>query len=67
MECITFSQKQFFIQKKLYVTTQNIKGEISGSHGAECEHGSLPSCCAVWTGRNLLSFQRRFLPPLSGR
>jgi hypothetical protein len=42
-------------------------GEISGSHGVECEDGCLLRCCSVWSGRYLLTFQRCILPSLSVR
>jgi hypothetical protein len=44
-----------------------LHGEISGSHGGECEDNCLLRCCFVLSGRRLPMFQRCFLPPSSGQ
>jgi hypothetical protein len=38
---------------------------IWGSHGSEYGDGCLLGCCAVWSRRSLLTFQRSLLPLLS--
>jgi hypothetical protein len=47
--------------------SNTLKYDISGSHGGEHIDGYLLGCCAVWSGRSLLTFQRYLLPPSSGR
>jgi hypothetical protein len=37
-----------------------VLSDISGSHGGEYEDDCLLGCCAVWSGRSLLTFQRCF-------
>jgi hypothetical protein len=53
--------------KESYRRTTSVKGDMSGSSGEVCEYkdGCHLRCCAVLPGRNLPTFQRCKLPPLS--
>jgi hypothetical protein len=53
-------------QETAAIPAYTLQSEISGSHSDEYEDGCLPGCCAVWSSRNLPTFQRCLLPS-SGR
>jgi hypothetical protein len=61
--------KRMVMPKELPMASpkQNKPSEISGFHGGEYEDGCLLGCCALLSGRNLLTFHRCLLPPSSGR
>jgi hypothetical protein len=44
-----------------------VVGKTSGSHGGKYEDECLAGFCAIYSGRGLPTFQRRLLPPSSGR